>query len=273
MNNKRDDIARDYAAAVQGKQSGMVSATGKARFADYPASHLEQLAADLKETSYGCGDPVAFSAIEPGQTVLDLGCGAGLDLILAAEKTTAQGTVIGVDMTEAMLAKAREHVTASGHNNIELRHGTIEALPVADASIDWVISNCVINLSADKPQVFREIARVLKPGGHMLVSDIVAENLPFWVRRSGLLNAACGGGAISEADYVTGLERAGLHHARVLARQYYEPAQMAAVVVAAMPRWLAAITLGGKSIIQRLLERLARPIADKLWSARIYAEK
>jgi hypothetical protein len=107
----------------------------------------------------------------------------------------------------------------------------------------------------------------------MLVSDIVAENLPFWVRRSGLLSIACASGAISEADYLRGLARAGLLNARVLARQYYEPAQMAGVVMDAMPRWLAAISWGGKSVARRLLERLARPIANKLWSARIYAEK
>lgn len=273
MNKKTEDISAEYAAAIHAEKRGMVSATGKAKFADYSASDVDALPPGLLETSFGCGNPVAFSAVMPGQTVLDLGCGAGLDLVLAAEKVTPQGSVIGVDITDEMVSKARQNVAASGHANIDVRKGIIEALPVDTGSVDWVVSNCVINLSSEKQKVFAEIARVLKPGGRMLVSDIVAENLPYWVRRSGLLTAACAGGAISESEYFSGLSEAGLQNFHVLARQHYEPVQMAAVALDSMPTRAADLSCCGKPITKPVLETLAKPIANKLWSARIYAEK
>lgn len=273
MKKRNDDIAKKYTGALSGKNNSIISATGNAKFANYANRNSGAIPPELWNTSFGCGDPVAFSAVEPGQAVLDLGCGTGLDLILSAEKVGSNGRVIGVDMTDEMLLKARRNISASGHKNIDVRKGLIESLPVQSNSIDWVISNCVINLSADKNRVFDEIFRVLKPGGKMLVSDIVADDLPFWIRHSGLLRAACAGGAISESKYLSGLASAGLHNGHILARQYYEPSQMASIVTDALPLHIANLSCCGKSITKSALMRAATPIAKKLWSARVYAEK
>lgn len=270
MNSERGKIASEYAKAVKQSKRGMVSATSNALFADYTDSELPP---ELLETSFGCGNPVLFSAIEPGQTVIDLGCGAGLDLLLAADKVGPSGAVIGVDMAEAMLDKARERIVASGYSNIDVRKGEIENLPIRSGTVDWVISNCVINLSPNKDQAFSEIWRVLKPGGRMLVSDIVAENMPFWVRRSGVLTAACAGGAISESEYLTRLGDANLVNAQVLARQHYDPFQLSAVGLDSIPKRIADLSCCGKAVTKVAFQKLARPISEHLWSARIFAQK
>ena len=272
MNKQIEELSTKYTQAISG-EAGMVAATGKARFAGYAHEQLASLPSNFADSSFGCGDPVTFSGIELGQTVLDLGSGVGLDLVLAAEKVGSAGRVIGIDVTPAMIERARQNIAQTEHRNIEVRQGFIESLPVETGSVDWVISNCVINLSPNKKQVFEEIARVLKPGGRMLVSDIVAENLPWWVRRSGLLSAACVSGAISESAYLSGLTAAGLRACQIVARQHYEPVQMAAVVVEALPSAMTNITCCGRPLARTLLTRVAKPIADKLWSARIYAEK
>ncbi len=266
MTVTHERIAEEYGKAITGERTGVVAQTGGARFAGYALAESDQLLQSATESSFGCGNPVAFSDVQPGQTVLDLGCGAGLDLLLAARKVGDTGKVIGVDMTDEMLSLARENVAKAGFAHVEVRKGRIEVLPVESQSVDWVISNCVINLSPEKQTVFNEIARVLKPGGKMLVSDIVTDKLPFWVRRSGLLTVACAGGAISEREYLEGLERAGFHEYRVIAREYYEAEQMASVALGAFPKWLAK-----RAWLNRLLIRLAQPITKNLWSARIYA--
>lgn len=267
--SEHEKVSREYSRAVRGGTDTAVAQTGKGRFADYRQEDLANVPAEYVESSFGCGNPLAFSDVRPGQVVLDLGCGAGLDLLLAAERVGAQGRVIGVDANDDMLAIATKRVAHLG--NVELKKGRIEALPVASGSVDWVISNCVINLAADKERVFSEIARVLKPGGKMMVSDIVAEDLPWWIRASGMLRASCAGGSISEARYLQGLLAAGLTGPTVAARHFYEPAQMAAVVSDSSPAWLRNIRCCGRNLLHALLTRLATPVAKKLWSARISA--
>ncbi|MDH5517410.1 MAG: methyltransferase domain-containing protein [Gammaproteobacteria bacterium] len=273
MKDTRSSIAKKYSEAVSDYSSGVVRQTGAAKFASYQPEELNHIPKDAIENSFGCGNPLAFTDVKPGQSVLDLGCGAGLDLIIAAEKTGDTGRVVGVDMTDAMLDKARKNIAESGLKNIELRKGVIENLPVESDSVDWVISNCVINLSAEKNSVFFEVNRVLRPGGTMLVSDIVAEKLPWWVRYSGALNAACVAGAISESEYLHGLKEAGMINCDIVGRQYYSARQMAAVIVNTMPLFIQKMGCCGNSFVILLLNRLLRPLANKLWSVRVTAMK
>jgi SAM-dependent methyltransferase len=158
----------------------------------------------------GCGNPLAIASIRPGETVLDLGSGAGFDALLAARQLGGTGRVIGVDMTPPMLAKARRNAAKAGFANVEFRLGEIEHLPVADATVDLIISNCVINLSPDKPQVFREAFRVLKPGGRLAISDVVAtQPLPDRLRDALPSIGACVGGAALVTETETMLRTAG----------------------------------------------------------------
>ena len=165
----------------------------------------------------GCGNPLALSSIREGETVLDLGSGAGFDCFLAASKVGRNGRVIGVDMTQEMIEKARENAKKGSYRNIEFRLGEIEKLPVADGSVDWVISNCVINLSTDKGKVFQEAFRVLKPGGRLMISDIVLlQELPNLMRESIEAYIGCLSGAIKKEVYLRKIESAGFHDIRVM---------------------------------------------------------
>ncbi len=166
----------------------------------------------------GCGNPLAFAALKPGDVVVDLGSGAGFDCFLAARQVGDSGRVIGVDMTPEMLDRARANAAADGYANVEFRMGEIENLPVADGTADMVISNCVINLSTDKPRVFREALRVLKPGGRLMVSDLVLERpLPGSVRRSVEAYAGCIAGAMLKDDYLAAIRQAGFTEVEVQA--------------------------------------------------------
>jgi len=206
-----------------------------AKLAGYDAAALAALPAAAVTNSFGCGDPLAMALVKPGDTVLDLGSGAGIDLLLASKFAGPEGQVIGVDMTDAMIERARANIAEAGADNVEVRKGVIEELPVDDSSVDIVISNCVINLSPDKPAVFSEISRVLKPGGRFSVSDIVAEELPDWVKAIPEAYSACVSGAIPEDAYVQGLKDAGLTDIEVVGRMVYDPDQVLALVESDMP--------------------------------------
>lgn len=244
-----------------------------AQLVTYDADALGNVAPELAESSFGCGNPLAFAAIQAGATVLDLGSGAGLDLLLAAERVGPNGKVIGVDMTDAMIQRARANIARAGASNVELRQGQIEALPLADNSVDWVISNCVINLSPQKDQVFSEIARVLKPGGQFSISDLVVRDLPWWARASRFLYAACVAGAISEDDYLQGLKAAGLAEVKVSERSLYQPSQLVGLVEDMLPAVLLAPQCCGKPLLRGTTQRIANSAASRVWSAKFVGRK
>ena len=165
----------------------------------------------------GCGNPLALSSIREGDTVLDLGSGAGFDCFLAAAKVGRNGRVIGVDMTSEMIEKARENAKKGNYGNVEFRLGEIEKLPVANGSVDLIISNCVINLSPDKGRVFQEAFRILKPGGRIMISDIVLlRELPNSIRGSIEAYVGCVSGAINKDEYLQKIVGAGFQEVRVM---------------------------------------------------------
>ena len=223
----REEVKKTYAEAISRKNlscCGSFEETdccAKAKDIGYSEEELNNLLADSNIATFGCGNPLAYSEVKEGDVVLDLGPGAGLDLLIAARKVGPSGQVIGVDMTEEMISKAEENIKAAGVKNVEVRKGLIEDLPVKSSSVDWVISNCVINLSPEKEKVFSEISRVLKPGGRMVVSDMVGENIPEWLRENKNLYSACISGVISEKEYLSGLRKAGLEKVKVSERKTY----------------------------------------------------
>jgi SAM-dependent methyltransferase len=202
--------------------SGGVSDEEKASLAiGYSAEDLGSLPEEAN-LGLGCGNPAALAGLAPGETVLDLGSGAGIDCFLAARRVGAGGRVIGVDMTPEMLDKARENARRGDYGNVEFRLGEIENLPVADASVDVIISNCVINLSTDKARVFREALRVLRPGGRLLVSDLVLlKPLPEAIRRSAEVYVACVAGAMAKDDYIGAVRDAGFSGVEVVKETPY----------------------------------------------------
>jgi SAM-dependent methyltransferase len=186
--------------------------------------------------SLGCGNPVAVAELHEGETVLDLGSGGGIDVLLSAQRVGPSGRAIGVDMTDEMLALANRNATEAGATNVEFRKGTIEALPLDDASVDVVISNCVINLAADKSAVFAEIARVLRPGGRMGVSDIVADDLLTPAQRAERGSyVGCIAGALSFREFRDGLRAVGLTDVEVVPTHAVAEGMHSAIVRATKP--------------------------------------
>lgn len=208
-------IARDFegaSASCCGPSDCCGNTSSNVTFADtmYETPDVAELPFEVTGLSLGCGDPVTLAALQPGQTALDLGSGGGIDCFLAAKQVGPTGHVIGVDMTADMIEKARANARKVGIENVEFRLGEIEHLPVADESVDVIISNCVINLSPDKPQVFREAYRALRPGGRLAVSDIVTRiELPSQIKQDLGSWAACVAGAWVDKDYVAAIEAAG----------------------------------------------------------------
>jgi SAM-dependent methyltransferase len=187
----------------------------------YSEEELVGLPESVTGAVAGCGNPTAIAELQVGEVVLDLGSGGGIDVFLAAQKVGPKGRVIGLDMTPDMIRLARRNAKQVGATNVEFRYGEMEKIPLPDASVDVVISNCVINLSPDKDAVFGEVYRVLKPGGRMVVSDIVLHGeLPPVYRDSISAWAGCIAGALDEADYLDKIRVAGLERAEVLSRDF-----------------------------------------------------
>jgi arsenite methyltransferase len=188
----------------------------------------EELAAIPEDANLGlgCGNPTALAGLKAGETVLDLGAGAGIDCFLAAKKIGPSGRVIGVDMTPEMVDRARENARKNNAANVDFRLGEIENLPVADNSVDVIISNCVINLSTDKPRVFREAFRVLKPGGRLMVSDLALQKpLPRAIRESIEAYVSCIAGALVKDDYLGAIREAGFKEVAVVQEKGF-PAEL-----------------------------------------------
>jgi SAM-dependent methyltransferase len=225
----RSKVRAHYASIAEQNSSGCSCApssccSGDANKSQYAAKlgySKEELSAapDGANLNLGCGNPLAIASIQKGETVLDLGSGAGFDCFLAARQLAGSGQVIGVDMTPEMVSKARRNAARSGYENVDFRLGEIEAMPVADAAVDLIISNCVINLSPNKPKVFKEAFRVLRKGGRLAISDVVASHpLPeAWKNDSERL-AACIAGAETKANIEAWLKAAGFTDIRIVAK-------------------------------------------------------
>ncbi len=272
-NEIRKDVSRTYAESLARPAAGGCCSTPVqkgvlVKLGGYGAE-LEELPPDAVVNSFGCGNPVALAGIGTGEVVLDLGSGAGIDLLLAAKKVGPSGRVIGVDMTDEMIARARGNIRDAGLTNVEVRRGLIEELPVESGSVDWVISNCVINLSPEKRRVFGEIARVLKPGGRMLISDIVASDLPAELAENAALYSSCVAGAVSEEEYLAGLRAAGLVDVEVKDRLVYDAAQLAAIADDQGEGACGCSSEEGRRALGALAERLE----GKVWSAKVYARR
>ena len=230
----------------------------------YQAADLEA-APDGANLGLGCGAPIVHASLRAGETVLDLGSGAGFDAFLAAREVGPTGHVIGVDMTDAMLDRARANAAAAGATNVEFRKGLIEALPVDDASVDVVVSNCVINLVPDKAAVYREVVRVLRPGGRVVVSDVVLDApLPDAVAASAEALTGCVAGAALRPEYLATMAAAGLVGVEVLTDRGF-----GAIVLDVAPASLrseatdAGIDLAAVAeTVRSLTLRARKPIAD-----------
>ena len=188
----------------------------------YDVADIGTLPAEALEASLGCGNPAALADLKPGEAVLDLGSGGGIDVLLSARRVGPSGKAYGLDMTDEMLALAEQNKTRSGLDSVEFLRGEIENIPLPDASVDVIISNCVINLSADKDRVLREAFRVLRPGGRFAVSDIVIRgSLPQELRENTTLWAGCFAGALAETDYRAKLQAAGFAGMEVQATRVF----------------------------------------------------
>lgn len=182
----------------------------------YSEDELSSIPAHAATHSYGCGNPLAFSGVKEGNVVLDLGSGAGMDVLLASKRVGPTGRVIGLDMTPEMIAKAEENARQANADNVEFRLGEMENMPVDDSSVDWIVSNCVISLSPDKEAVFREAFRVLRPGGRMLISDLCINDVEPHIREELFQWSDCMGSALDEETYLETMSQAGFVDVKIV---------------------------------------------------------
>jgi len=219
-------VRENYARKVKKEQSccaPVESCCGGTDMNEYVSQQIGYSEEEIKSTpeganlGLGCGNPVAIASLKPGEIVLDLGAGAGFDSFLAANQVGRTGRVIGVDMTTEMVEKARENAEKGKYDNVEFRLGDIETLPVDDDSVDVVISNCVINLTPNKSTAFKEAFRVLKPGGRIMISDIVLlKELPDFIKNSAEAYVACVSGASLKNDYISTIKDAGFQDVEIV---------------------------------------------------------
>ena len=229
----KDHVRAEYGEAARRAKYGKPSCCGTGSLLEgdaldpitgnlYGTDETSGLPAEALRASFGCGNPTALATIKPGETVLDLGSGGGIDVFLSAKRVGPAGKVYGLDMTDEMLSLARENQHKAGVTNVEFLKGEIERIPLPDNSVDLIISNCVINLSPDKDQAFKEAFRVLKPGGRLAVSDIVIRGaMPLEVKNSLNLWAGCVAGALEEAVYLKKLEEAGFESCSIEPTRIY----------------------------------------------------
>lgn len=228
----KEEVKKAYTKVAQRTTSccGSTSSCSQETLAEGLGYEVTDLPDSVTESFAGCGNPVALASLQEGDVVLDLGSGAGLDAFMAAREVGPKGRVIGVDMTTEMTEKAKRNAEKLGAENVEFRQGDIEALPVDDESIDVIISNCVINLAPDKSKVFTEAFRVLRPGGRMLISDIVLEaNLPKKVRDEVASYTGCLGGAILKDKYLQFMRDAGFVDVRIVSEAAFNIATSAKI--------------------------------------------
>ncbi|HEY0237559.1 MAG TPA: arsenite methyltransferase [Friedmanniella sp.] len=238
MSDIRDQVREHYALAVTEAVRGAGGCCGGSAECStfYDEAEIAELPVEARAASMGSGNPTAIAELTPGERVVDLGSGGGIDVLLAARLVGPTGFAYGVDMTDEMLAVARANAERAGATNVDFRKGVIEALPLPDASVDVVISNCVINLSPDKPAVLAEAFRVLAPGGRVRVADVVADEPLTPERRAALGEyASCAGGALARSEYLAELERAGFVDAEVTFVQHRANGVHPAVVRARKP--------------------------------------
>ncbi len=250
------------------QKSGCCSTSTEGAY--YDAQEVADLPPEAVQSSFGCGNPLKFAEVKEGQTVLDIGSGAGIDCFLAAQKVGPTGRVIGLDMTPAMIEKATQIAKEKGYSNVEFRLGTADKMPVEDSSVDWIISNCVINLAPDKPAVFREAFRIMKPGGRLSVSDIVTGmDLPPAVRNSIEAYVGCLAGAIREEEYLEGMRQAGFEQVEVTSRLVYGPEQVSTLIEETANTMKSSCGCGcGPSLAPWI-----KQFAGKVWSAQVEAVK
>jgi SAM-dependent methyltransferase len=263
----RAKVRTGYTRVAEGSAPLGQTSSGEAReLAQRFGYRSEQLAEAPPDANLGlgCGNPTGLSSLRPGEVVLDLGCGAGFDAILAAREVGAAGRVIGVDLVPEMLEKARRNARIAGAENAEFREGAMEALPVEDASVDAVLSNCAINLSPEKDRVFREIHRVLRAGGRAVISDLVVEApLPDGVARSVEAYIGCVAGALPRAAYIELVEAAGLRDVRI-----HRELGLDAVVDVDHPQVRAVVQDAGVNVTDDEIRRVLGSIRSVTFEAR-----
>jgi SAM-dependent methyltransferase len=242
MNDLQETVRARYAAAATAVTAGKGTSDccgptdGDFGAGLYAAGERDELPAEAVAASLGCGNPTAVADLREGETVLDLGSGGGIDVLLSARRVGAAGKAYGLDMTDEMLALARDNAAKAGAANVEFLKGAIESIPLPEDTVDVVISNCVINLSVDKPAVFAETFRVLRPGGRLGVSDVVAEDTLTTEQRAERGSyVGCIAGALSFAEYRHGLEAAGFADVEITSTHQVADGMHSAIVRATKP--------------------------------------